>query len=143
MIKSARAKSTDPVQEQLREHKAEWNKSVSIFIDNLINLKKTMNGYPSKFHMERSMIGEELPRDPASIIGVLASDFAEIADGCNKIIQEQANYSKTRRRKQVHASTTFKTTSSIDWSQINAFADDYILLAEAALDNVIDKYFRI
>lgn len=50
----ARTKSSDPIQESLREKKAVWNKKVSEFIDNLIHVKKMMNGFPSKFNMERS-----------------------------------------------------------------------------------------
>ena len=91
--------STDPVQNELRKHKAEWNYSVSEFIDNLIHLKKMMNGIPSKFNMERASIGEPLPKDPASVLGVLASDFNGIATDGNQIISEQLQYSKSRRRK--------------------------------------------
>jgi len=91
--------STDPVQNELRKHKAEWNYSVSEFIDNLIHLKKMMNGIPSKFNMERASIGEPLPKDPASVLGVLAADFNGIATDGNQIISEQLQYSKSRRRK--------------------------------------------
>ena len=51
MNKEGRKQSADPIQEKLREHKAKWNKTVSEFIDNLIHLKKMMNGWPSKYHM--------------------------------------------------------------------------------------------
>jgi hypothetical protein len=99
MIKVSRKTSADPVQEKLRQHKATWNKEVSAFIDNLIHFKKMMNGWPSKFLMERSSIGEALPKDPTSILGVLAGDFRELAADGNQIIEEQIAYSKGRRRK--------------------------------------------
>ncbi len=100
MEKTARRPSTDPVQERLRQNKANWNKEVSTFINDLIHLKKTMNGWPSKFHKERSRIIEPIPADPATIIGSLAGDFQDIVNKGNSVIQEQLNYSKTRRKRQ-------------------------------------------
>ena len=100
MIKEGRKQSADPVQEKLREHKAKWNKTVSAFIDNLIHLKKLMNGFPSKFHMERARITEGLPQDPGTILGLLASDFNDITTEGNQIIAEQIAYSQTRKKKQ-------------------------------------------
>src|SRR6478736_333926 len=98
MIKIARKPSSDPIQEKLRQMKAQWNKDVSVFITDLINLKKTMNGWPSKFNMERSFIKDPIPSDPNTIIGVLASDFQELAQRGNAIVQQQLEYSKTRRK---------------------------------------------
>jgi len=100
MLKVARKPSTDPVQEKLRNNKALWNKEISVFINDLIHLKKTMNGWPSKFYQEKSFIKEPIPADPVSILGVLTGDFQEIAQKGNGIVQEQLNYAKTRRKKQ-------------------------------------------
>lgn len=100
MEKTARRPSTDPIQEKLRQNKATWNKEVSSFINDLIHLKKTMNGWPSKFHKERSRIVEPIPADAATIIGSLAGDFQDIVNKGNAIAQEQLNYSKTRRQRQ-------------------------------------------
>lgn len=99
-VKTARKPSSDPVQEKLRQNKALWNKEVSTFVNDLIHLKKMMNGWPSKFHKERSRIVDPIPADPATIIGSLAGDFQEIAQKGNSIVQEQVNYAKTRKRKQ-------------------------------------------
>lgn len=100
MLKVARKPSTDPVQEKLRNNKALWNKEISVFINDLIHLKKTMNGWPSKFYQEKSFIKEPIPADPVSILGVLTGDFQEIAQKGNSIVQEQLDYSKNRRKKQ-------------------------------------------
>lgn len=100
MIKVARKPSSDPVQEKLRQNKALWNKEVSTFVNDLIHYKKLMNGWPNKFHKERSRIVDPIPADPATIIGSLAGDFAEIVNKGNSLIQEQVNYSKNRRKKQ-------------------------------------------
>ena len=100
MEKTARKPSTDPLQERLRQDKANWNKEVSTFVNDLIHFKKTMNGWPSKFFKERSRIVDPIPADPATIIGSLANDFQELANKGNSIIQEQINYAKTRRKKQ-------------------------------------------
>src|SRR5574338_50285 len=99
-VKTARKPSSDPVQEKLRQNKALWNKEVSTFVNDLIHLKKMMNGWPSKFHKERSRIVDPIPADPATIIGSLAGDFQEIAQKGNSIVQEQVNYAKNRRKKQ-------------------------------------------
>lgn len=103
MIKVARKPSTDPLQEKLRQNKALWNKDISAFISDLINLKKTMNGWPSKFHQEKSFIKDPIPADPVTLLGALSGDFQELAQKGNSIVQEQLDYSKTRRRKQVKA----------------------------------------
>ncbi len=100
MEKLGRKPSSDPAQEKLRQTKSLWNKDVSVFINDLIHLKKTMNGWPSKFHQERSFIKEPIPADPVSIIGVLSGDFQELAQRGDAIVQEQLNYAKTRRKKQ-------------------------------------------
>lgn len=101
--KTARKPSADPAQEKLRQNKALWNKDVSAFVNDLIHLKKLMNGWPSKFFKERSRIGEPMPADPNVIIGSLASDFQDIAQRGNAIVSEQLEYSKTRRKKQPKA----------------------------------------
>src|ERR1035437_7798643 len=91
----------DAVQQKLRNNKSIWNNSVSEFINDLIHCKKLMNGAPNKFHMEKGNIKDPIPADPATIIGSLANDFNEIAQTGNAIISEQAEYSKTRRKKQI------------------------------------------
>lgn len=98
--KEARKPSTDPVQEKLRQNKALWNKEVSLFINDLINLKKTMNGWPSKFHMEKSSIKEPVPADPSTILGVLSGDFQDLAQKGEELVRQQYDYSIKRRKKQ-------------------------------------------
>jgi len=100
MEKTARKPSADPIQEKLRQNKANWNKDVSAFVNNLIHLKKMMNGWPSKFFKERSRITDPIPADPATIIGSLAGDFQELAQRGNALVQEQIDYSKNRRKRQ-------------------------------------------
>ncbi len=99
MKKIARKPSSDPIQEKLRQAKDAWNKEVSSFISDIIDLKRLMNGHPSKFHNEKSSIKDALPADPATILGVLASDFQEIASKGSRIVQEQLEYSEKRRKK--------------------------------------------
>jgi hypothetical protein len=100
MIKGAQRKSMDPVQQRLRQSKSTWNKEVSAFINDLIHLKKLMNGWPSKFYKERSRITEPMPADPATILGSLAGDFQEIAQRGNALVQQQIQYSQNRRKPQ-------------------------------------------
>lgn len=92
--------SSDPKQQQLRDRKKSWNKKIRDFTNDLISIKKVMNGAPSKFHNEVSKIQDPIPSDPASVLGVLASDFNEIVNEGNAIITQQIDYAKTRRQKQ-------------------------------------------
>jgi len=137
MIVVAQKKSMDPVQQALRERKAKWNKEVSAFIDNLIHLKKMMNGWPSKFLMERSKITEALPKDPATILGVLAQDFSKLVQTGNEIIAAQIDYSKTRKKKQPKPTTApTAAPSSVDLSQQlslpSVASEEYNLISEAS-----------
>jgi hypothetical protein len=93
-------RAKDPVQERLKANKKLWNRDVSVFIDDTLNLKKLMNGWPSKFYKERSKIVSPIPADPATIIGSLAGDFQELVNRGNAIIREQIDYAKNRRQKQ-------------------------------------------
>lgn len=100
MIKTARKSSADPNQEKLREDKSILNKKITSFINDLIHLKKMMNGWNSKFYNQKSKINDPIPADPATIISSLANDYSEIARDQLKIVQEQADYSKNRKKKQ-------------------------------------------
>ena len=108
--KTARKPSMDPAQEKLRQHKANWNKEISSFINDVIHIKKMMNGWPSKYYKERSRITAPMPVDANALLGQMASRFNELAQEGNTISQEQAQYSKTRRmpRKQQGVETLNK-----------------------------------
>jgi hypothetical protein len=101
MVKTSRKTSSDPFQETLRRMKDDWNKRVSEFIDNVKHYKKLSNGYPNKFHGDKSKITDPIPADPNTIIMTLANDFADLAESSKKIIDVQNDYSLNRRKKQV------------------------------------------
>lgn len=100
MEKLARKPSSDPVQEKLRQNKTLWNQAVSIFINDLIHLKKMMNGWPSKFYPERSSIKDPVPANANEIIDILAGQFQELAQRGDGIVSEQLSYSQKRRKRQ-------------------------------------------
>lgn len=100
MEKLARKTSTDPVQEKLRQNKDLWNKEVSRFIESMKQLKKTMNGYPSRISPQKGKIQEPIPGNPVAALDALTTAFEQIADHGNSIVQEQLAYSKSRRKKQ-------------------------------------------
>ncbi len=100
MFKIADKGSMDPLQNKIRSDKKAWNKEMSLFIDNVINFKKTINGQPSKYFKEKSKIGEPIPANPTSILSSLMSEFQKLTQKSNDIVQQQINYSKTRRKKQ-------------------------------------------
>jgi hypothetical protein len=147
MDKVARKPSTDPVQEKLRQNKAQWNKEVSLFINDLINFKKMMNGAPSKFHMEKSTIKEPIPSDPVTILGSLTGDFQELAQKGNNIIKEQIEYSKGRKKTQPKAPMatpgapmTTGTPPVADLAQqLSAASMEYMLLAEGS--NPLTRFY--
>lgn len=103
IVKEARKPSSDPVQEKLRQEKAAWNKETSAFVSALINFKKLMNGQPSKFFMQKSMIKNPIPSDPAMLIADLVDDFQSIVQKAKNITEHQLAYSKTRKKKQPQA----------------------------------------
>jgi hypothetical protein len=100
MEKLGRKTSTDPVQEKLRQNKDLWNKEVSRFIESMKQLKKTMNGYPSRISPQKGKIQEPIPGNPIAALDALTTAFEQIADHGNSIVQEQLAYSKARRKKQ-------------------------------------------
>jgi hypothetical protein len=100
MEKLARKTSTDPVQEKLRQNKDLWNKEVSRFIESMKQLKKTMNGYPSRISPQKGKIQEPIQGNPVAALDALTTAFEQIADHGNSIVQEQLVYSKSRRKKQ-------------------------------------------
>lgn len=123
IVKDARKPSSDPIQEKLRQEKAQFNKGTSAFINDLINFKKLMNGAPNKFHMQRSLIKEPIPSDPTTLIGVLAEDFQDLSRQAKLIIEHQLDYSKNRKKKQpklptgTPAGTPTETPPAVDLTQ--------------------------
>jgi len=93
------AEVRDPIQKALRNRKKVWNKEVKRFVDNVINLKKLINGSPSKFNMEKSRITDPLPQNPSAIIENLINEFSDIATEGNAIVSDQLNYAKSRGMK--------------------------------------------
>ncbi len=101
-MKLTTATSSDPVQQKLRDDKKVMNKETSSFINDLIHLKKTLNGTPSKTHPERIPIGQAFSPDVIQELEQLSSDFAAIAGGWKQITEEQAEYAAHRRKKVPH-----------------------------------------
>jgi hypothetical protein len=112
MLKEGRKPSSDPAQEKLRQDKAAWNKDVSSFINDVIHLKKTMNGWPSKYFKERSKIVMPIPGDPGSILSNLSSKFQELSQRGEQIAQEQAQYSRSRKQKRTEQAS--QTLNKLD-----------------------------
>lgn len=103
LVKTARKPSSDPIQEKLRQDKANWNKKTSLFITRVLHFKKLMNGAPNLFFKQKSKITQPIPADPAGLLGALAHEFQEIAQQGSSIVEEQLAYSKNHRPKQPKA----------------------------------------
>jgi len=133
MIKeAARKKSTDPIQEQLRQHKDKWNHDVSEFIEAMKQYKKMLNGFPSKFHMEKSKIQDPLPSSTATVINTLTDSFKNIALDSNKIVSEQLFYAKNRKKKQPKQVGLPSNTAPNLSAQLSQAEAEYILTVEAS-----------
>src|SRR5688572_8719154 len=107
MEKISRSRSTDQLQENLREEKSIWNHSVSKLIAELIALKQGMNGYGNaEAGLPPSDIKDPLPSEIASYLNQLAGEYNSIIQGANHIFQNQDNYSKNRRKSLPHQEST-------------------------------------
>ena len=133
IVSVARKISSDPNQEKLRKQKDVWNKEVSTFIEELKSFKKLMNGFPSKFHMEKSKIFEPIPANPGSILQQLASVFEKITMHGNEIVSQQLDYSQTRKKKQPKQSNTnISTVPDLSQQLSNASDELDTLIVEAS-----------
>lgn len=93
------AKSSDFAQQQLREHKAKFNKQVKLLVAYLQGLKRGISGRgDAKFQIPASNIKDPLPSEINSIIGQLASHYTAAIESASQIVNEQASYSQNRRK---------------------------------------------
>lgn len=96
---NARSRSSDPVQESLRERKQKWNSEVSELISELISLKMSVNGFgDSDRGIPPSSIKNPLPAEVSSLLSEVANDYQTIIGGAGGIIQEQSAYAHNRRK---------------------------------------------
>lgn len=148
VIKYARKRSADPVQEKLRQDKDIFNKEVSTFITKVINFKKLMNGAPNLFYKQKSKITQPIPANPSNILTTLISDFQELAQRGTGLVEEQLNYSKNHRPSQPKAPNALlpkapsipeASPSAPDLTkQLAAWEQKYDLIAEAS--NPISRF---
>jgi hypothetical protein len=141
MFKSAG--STDPVQQRLREFKRDWNKTVSVFIDDLINYKQLINGHPNKFFKERSSIKEPIPANPVTILNLLFRDFQNIVQRSNAIASAQIEYSKNRKKKQLSSYDLSHDLISQSSSSVSRFFTKLFNPTFGFSDQARDKKYRM
>jgi hypothetical protein len=97
--KIARKRSADPKQEQLRGHKDQWNKDVSLLIAQLIAFKRGLNGRGEpRVGLPPSSIKEPIPNEVGQYLDQMATRFQKIVSEADNIINEQTDYSKTRKK---------------------------------------------
>lgn len=97
----ARKQSSDPIQEKLREDKAEWNPKVSDFIKALIALKKAINGRPvSELSLGKGDIRNPLPDVIPNLLDRLSSEYEKLTQDGKNLVQEQLEYSEHRKKHQ-------------------------------------------
>ena len=89
----------DPKQKHLREHKGNFNKEVSLMIAQLIAFKRGMNGRGEpRVGIPPSDIKFPLPDEVGQYLDEMAGRFEHIVADAKQVINEQAEYSGTRRK---------------------------------------------
>jgi len=98
-IKTARKKSEDPVQEALRQNKDNWNHEASLLIAQLIAFKKGLNGRGEpRVGIPPGSIKDPMPNEVDSYLDQLADRFNKLVSDAHHIIDEQLQYSETRKK---------------------------------------------
>ena len=96
---TARKKSNDPVQEALRTHKDKWNMAAKEFISRIIAFKRALNGRgDNHYGLPVSNIKDPLPDQIGAFLNTLTSNYEQLAAEALRIEQEQAAYSKNRKK---------------------------------------------
>lgn len=99
MKKEAQKGVKDPVQQKLRQNKKQWSKDTSVLIAQLIAFKRGLNGRGDpRAGLPASNIKEPLPNEIETYMNQMVQRFQEIIDRASNIIDEQAEYSKNRRK---------------------------------------------
>ena len=97
--KFARTRAKDPAQEQLRGHKQDWNDVASLLIAKLIAFKRGINGSgDARAEIPPSRITEELPQELNTYLNSIISDYSNLINGAKFIINEQKDYSASRKK---------------------------------------------
>ena len=149
MIKGARKRSNDPVQEALREHKDKWNLATKELINRIIAFKRALNGRGDpKYSLPPSKIQDSFPSEISSFLNNLSSNYDAVAQEALKIIQEQVSYSE-KRKKPKTASITIEASNKLTrvWSYLkspflseeNKQARISLLKSIASLDKHLDQ----
>lgn len=95
LTKHARKPAKDPDQEQLRQHKDEWNDVASLLIAKLIAFKRGLNGVGDPVaDIPESKITEPLPPELEIYLQSIVNDYQDLVMGGKSIIEEQKRYSE-------------------------------------------------
>jgi hypothetical protein len=135
------ATTQDPVQMKLRLTKKQWNADAREWMDNWFHYKKLINGTPNKFYNQKGDIKNPIPADPVTILGVLISDFQQLAARANDIVNQQIEYSKNRRKKTTRQVGQVNVPNAPPSNSNNVVASDfnYNLISEGS--NAISRFF--
>jgi len=95
----ARKRSEDPLQEKLRERKAQWNKEVKTLIAQLIAFKRGLNGKGDpRAGLPASNIKHPFPDEIGRYLDEMATRYQKVVDEAGQIIDAQKDYSQHRRK---------------------------------------------
>src|SRR3954469_23215019 len=98
--KTARSRAKDPVQERLRSQKEVWNKACSEFISRVIAFKRGINGRgDARYSLPPSKITEPMPIEVGSMMNELSSNFSQMVDSANQLMDAQLQYHNSREEK--------------------------------------------
>lgn len=92
--------SKDPKQQQLRQHKRQWNAGYKALTQKLKAFKNGLNGKgDTKLNIAPSKIQDPLPAELSGLLGQIATEFQQLVGDAGTIVSEQGGYSRTRRKK--------------------------------------------
>ena len=94
-------KQKDQIQQKLRDHKKQWNATYKNLSQKLKAFKNCLNGKgDTKFSLPPSDIKEPFPNQIGSTLDALVGDYQNLFNDAKSIIDEQSQYSRSRRKKQ-------------------------------------------
>lgn len=99
LLAKARKSSDDPSQESLREAKSKWNEEKRLFIAQVIAFGRGFNGKgDARAGLPVSDIKNPFPHEIPQYLEDMTRRYESLASGARRIVDMQANYSKTRRK---------------------------------------------
>jgi hypothetical protein len=109
------ARSADPKQQTLRDLKKSWQKEMKVFIAQSIALKRGIAGRgDAQAGLPPSNIKDPLPPEISTYIEEMSTRFNNLSNIAKQIVEQQSEYSQTRRKSQKEVAPTNTLQAAMD-----------------------------